>query len=280
MRMRSDPAPRRRLHRGIGPAALGATAAAALLAAPADRALAHPHVWIVATERVLYDKGTVTGIRNAWTFDDAFAADALDGLDTNGDGKYEPTELTELLATNMEGLEEFDYFTFAELAGERLAFAKPVDAALTYEDGKLTLHFTLPFEKPILAEAPAFSFAIYDPSYFIAFSYAETAPITLSEAAPEGCTAAIRPEEDETTSLADMQPGQLSPDLSSDVQSSIQDLANSFADNPTDTAAAAADAVADPTTIGRTPAPAGEEANILKVFGADMGNVVTVSCPG
>lgn len=39
--------------------------------------------------------GMITGIRVEWTFDETYAAFALEGLDTNGDGSYGPDEIND-----------------------------------------------------------------------------------------------------------------------------------------------------------------------------------------
>ena len=45
-------------------------------------AAAHPHVWVTMTEELLYaPDGSVTGIRNAWAFDDMFSALATQGIE-------------------------------------------------------------------------------------------------------------------------------------------------------------------------------------------------------
>ena len=51
----------------------------------------------------------------------------------------------------------------------------------------LTLHFTLPLAKPVLAEAKGFTFAVGDPSFFIAFEPAADDPVKLGAGAPTGC---------------------------------------------------------------------------------------------
>jgi ABC-type uncharacterized transport system substrate-binding protein len=33
----------------------------------ATGAQAHPHVWVIMNETVLYDKGSITGLQQAWT---------------------------------------------------------------------------------------------------------------------------------------------------------------------------------------------------------------------
>ena len=167
----------------------------------ATEVAAHPHVWVTMQETVLYDKGTITGLQQTWTFDEIYTQQAIEGLDKNGDGKYDREELKELAKVNIDGLKEFNYFTYAKLGDKSLTFKPPINYWLDYTDkGILTLHFTLPLEQPQSADAPGFNFSIFDASYFIAFDFAEKDPVKLGAHAPPGCKAAIHePSEDEDT---------------------------------------------------------------------------------
>jgi ABC-type uncharacterized transport system substrate-binding protein len=184
---------------------VGPLTALALACLPSAGALAHPHVWVTVKSTIAYDNGAITGLQQSWTFDEFYTATAIEGLDANGDGKYDREELTELAQVNIDGLKEFDYFTHAKLGDGALKFKAPVDYWLEHTDkGILTLHFTLPLEQAVLAEAPAFTFSIYDPSYFIAFTLAEKQPIRLGAGAPAGCTAAVHdPLDDDEPTEAD-----------------------------------------------------------------------------
>lgn len=179
--------------------------AAAFCAAP-NGAQAHPHVWVTMKETVLYDKGTITGLQQAWTFDELYTQTAIEGLDKNGDGKYDREELQELAQVNIDGLKEFDYFTYAKLGETPLKFKPPVDYWLEYTDkGILTLYFTLPLEAPVPADARGFNFAVFDSSYFIAFDFAEADAIKLGADAPAGCKPSINepPEDSQEQQLSE-----------------------------------------------------------------------------
>ena len=178
-------------------AAKASLAAVAAIAASASGALAHPHVWVTVEATVDYDKGTVVGLTHKWTFDEMYTAMAIQGLDTNNDGTYDRKELAELAQVNIDGLKEFDYFTFAKLGDASRPFSPPTDYWLEYNNGQLSLHLKTPLQKPVLAEAEGLSFAIYDPSYFIAFDMAKANPVRVSEGAPAGCAASLEvPVED------------------------------------------------------------------------------------
>ena len=169
------------------PTMLAVLAAAMFLIGGArESAEAHPHVWVTSKAEVVYEKSQIVAIQHHWTFDEFYTAMAIQGLDKNGDGIYSREELADLAKTNMDGLSEFDFFTFATLAKVKVEFAPPVDAWLEHKDGILTLHYRLPFKKPIPASTEGFSFAVYDPSFFIAFELAKGEAVTLA-GAPAGC---------------------------------------------------------------------------------------------
>lgn len=153
-------------------------------------AIAHPHVWITAREAVVFDdKGRIAAIRNSWVFDEMYSAFATQGLGKDG---QLPTkeDLAPLAKTNVESLEEFDYFTHAKVDGHKVEFAPPTDYVLEERPDKLVvLNFTLPLKAPV-NPGRAFTFQVYDPTYFVAFSLEEKDPVSLA-AAPQGCSAGV-----------------------------------------------------------------------------------------
>ena len=173
---------RRRLPRNLMqvPLALIVAACAFLMAA---RAEAHPHVWVTMTAEVLYaPDGSATAVRHAWTFDDMYSAFATTGIPAKTPGQFTREELQPLAQINAESLKEYDYFTYAKINGKKLkgAFTDPVDYWLDYDPKQtvLTLHFTLPFKKPV--KAKVLTVEIYDPEFFIDFGFAEKNPINSS----------------------------------------------------------------------------------------------------
>jgi ABC-type uncharacterized transport system substrate-binding protein len=155
------------------------------LAVGARQAQAHPHVWITAKSELIYaPDGSIIGVRHAWTFDDMFSTYALQGLETKVKGVYSHEELAPLAQTNVESLKEFGFFTFARADGKKEKFEEPVDYFLEYNDGLLTLHFTLPLKTPVKARTLALE--VFDPEFFIDFKFADTDPVKLA-GAPGAC---------------------------------------------------------------------------------------------
>jgi ABC-type uncharacterized transport system substrate-binding protein len=165
----------------------GALAAAVLCATFASAADAHPHMWVTVETTVLHGKGGFVGLSYKWTFDEAYTAMAIDGLDKNKDGIYDRQELAELAKVNIDGLKDFAYFTYAFLDGRKLGTGDAQDYWLEHKSGILTLHFTLPFAAPVAGQPKELAFAIRDPEFFIAFELADAGAVKLGAGAPKGC---------------------------------------------------------------------------------------------
>jgi len=167
---------------------------ATLAAFAATAARAHPHAWVTMKSELIYaPDGRVTGVRHAWTFDDMFSTFATQGLASKEKGKFTREELAPLAQVNVESLKDFDYFTVAHVDGKKTELNQPVDYWLEFTDGLLTLHFTLPFKTP--AKAQNLSVEMYDPSWFVDFSFAQKDPVKLTNA-PAACQLSVlRPGE-------------------------------------------------------------------------------------
>jgi ABC-type uncharacterized transport system substrate-binding protein len=158
---------------------------------------AHPHVWVSMEGQLVYGPdGSITGVHYDWTFDDMFSAFATQGLDAKKPGQFTRQELAPLAQENVGSLKEFDYFTFANANGKKVEMKDPTDYYLDYntKDTVLTLHFTLPFKTPI--KAKELNVDIYDPEYFVDFTFKDVkSPVSL-QGAPSACKLTIvRPQE-------------------------------------------------------------------------------------
>lgn len=166
-------------------------AGALVFIASIGAAAAHPHVWVSVRDEVVFDKGLVTGVEQHWSFDEMYATMAIEGLDTNHDGVYDREELKELAQTNVDGLKDFDYFTYAKAAGKDLVFAPPRDYWLEYKNNILTLHFFLPLAAPLKPDANGIRIVVRDPSFFIDFAFDKDHAVALAPGAPAQCSATL-----------------------------------------------------------------------------------------
>ena len=156
---------------------------------------AHPHVWVTVETEILHDaQKNITGFQHKWTFDEFYSSFAIQGMDKNGDGKYDREELKELAEVNVTSLKEFGFFTFPKLGQSEVDCLEPRDYWLELNNNVLTLHFTLPLKEPVAKDKlKEFQFAVYDPTFYVAFEFAEKDPIRL--AGLTGCKPVIsRPQ--------------------------------------------------------------------------------------
>lgn len=176
---------------------LSIAAMAAFVAGGPVPALAHPHVWVTVTTEILYAPDqTITGLRHKWTFDEMYSAFAVQGLDKDGDGKYSREELQPLAQVNIEALKPFGLYTYPKLGEKLLERKDAADYWLEFADGSLSLHLTLPLVDPVPADkVKDFTFGVYDPTFYVAFSYAEETPVRLAGGAPDACAAKVAPPE-------------------------------------------------------------------------------------
>ncbi|HUN12111.1 MAG TPA: DUF1007 family protein [Rhabdaerophilum sp.] len=165
---------------------------AGLLLAGAGTASAHPHVLVsVRTTTVINDQGEVEALKHAWKFDDAFSTFSTQGLDKNGDGKFDREELADLAKVNVESLSEYGYFSFIRRGKDQAEFGSVKDYWLSHDGKNLTLHFTLPLAgKPFRIQD--IRLEVYDPTFFVAFDFEKDNPVTV-EGGKLACTTNIAP---------------------------------------------------------------------------------------
>ncbi len=156
-------------------------------------ARAHPHVNVISSATINIEQGAIQSITHIWAFDEFYSTVAVEGLAKNAAGGYGRSELAELAKVNIDGLKEFDYFTFVKLAGAdiKIGDPKPDSYWLEHKDGILSLHFTVPLAKPVPMDAKGFVVTVTDPSYFIAFEFAANEAAKLNDSAPKACKAEI-----------------------------------------------------------------------------------------
>jgi ABC-type uncharacterized transport system substrate-binding protein len=180
---------------------------AALVFLLVREAQAHPHVWVTMKSELVYGAdGTVTGVRHAWTFDDMFSTFATQGLESKEKGKFTREELAPLAQVNVESLKEFDYFTVARANGKKAPLNGPVDYYLEFTDNLLTLHFMLPFKTPVKTQS--LDIEMFDPTWFVDFSFAEKDPVKLVGAPAECKISFARPGEASAAAAPKSQPGE------------------------------------------------------------------------
>ncbi|MEL7529222.1 MAG: DUF1007 family protein, partial [Pseudomonadota bacterium] len=244
-----------------------------LLIAGVTSAVAHPHVFVEARSKLVFDDdGNAVAVKHVFRFDDAFSAFAIQGFDTNQDGFYSREELGELAKVNVESMADFGYFTFGDNTRVELDFSAPTDywlEAKTHsvedywmmkpedfeaieEDIRmnggtaieevelLELHFVLPLKDPSDASAPI-TLDVYDPTYYVDFRFGQEADAVGIVNAPGACQVTRKepPPLDAATAYALAQIGPEQRDLPPELQSAAATQVNQMIVNCAGAAAGA-----------------------------------------
>jgi len=204
--------------------------AAAITTLAVSSAAAHPHVFVDGQAELLFDdQQRLTGVHNIWQFDAAFSEYAVQGLDADSDGDLSEAELKPLAKINVSALEEYEFFSYLTIGSDRALLLPPEDYWLEFENGRLTLFFTLPLEEPSMVGEYAM-LEVFDREYFVEFGFPNDRPVQL-KGAPAGCASRHHAPEELDTRIMSILNGisQDQRELPPDLVQAVSSLANYFA---------------------------------------------------
>jgi nickel/cobalt exporter len=157
-----------------------------LLALTTASALAHPHLFVDARATITFDEaGNLSLIRNEWTFDEAFSAWQVQGLDANSDGETSSEESQALADENLAALADFGFYTSVGQAEQSVELERIGDARFEFFDRRSTLTFSVAPKVPFRIEGKL-EIGIADPAYYVGITFADASAVKV-ENLPAGC---------------------------------------------------------------------------------------------
>ncbi len=133
----------------------------------------HPHGLIVVEQTFVFDETGLREIRSLWRYDAFASTDLFGAYDTDADGELSSLESAKLAARLEKDLHKDHYFTrLVENGVERFidAIENPEVAMERY---KILFSFSIPCRMEAADAVSEVRIEQYDPSYYIAFEYAE-----------------------------------------------------------------------------------------------------------
>ncbi len=141
---------------------------------------------------ILFDaSGKVEALQVHWRFDELYSLLLLEEL-KGPDGEISDDRLKALARQNIENLKEFSYFTFIEVAGHKVNYREITQYESKVEGNRVSLDFIVPLNEPVDPLLQSFTYAVYDPTYFISFLHMEQTPVVLDGDARPECGYAIK----------------------------------------------------------------------------------------
>ena len=152
--------------------------------------LGHPHMWVDLESRVVLniDDGRVV-IQQIWLFDDFFSTSVIEdaSLDPGGTNAGIQKEIDRIT----EALKPYNYYTEIEMGGKNLSSTLVGDVTWEVIQNRIKLRFTIAPNKSSVSDVQGWSYAIFDPTYYIEMLHEEGATITIDGDLTQKCSSWI-----------------------------------------------------------------------------------------
>ena len=162
------------------------------LTGQADRAEAHPHVWINDVTTFLFKDRQLVGIHHHWQFDEIFSSFVIEQHDHDRNGKFDQTENASVQKEAFSNLHDYGYFTHVRIDDKKVALDKVVDFRATIKKDVLIYEFTLQMPKPVDVTTRHFAVGVFDPEYYVEVDLDENDPVHFTGLPSGACTFDIR----------------------------------------------------------------------------------------
>lgn len=147
---------------------------------------AHPHMWVDLKSQIILDgNDKVSAIYQEWLFDDFFSAAMLEEAALHPDGVA--VAIKQKGAELMKNLKPYNYFTLAKRDGVTMPLIQQGEVVAEIRENRVWMGFTVSIESPVNLASQAFSYAIFDPTYYIEMYHAEGETISFQGTAPDNC---------------------------------------------------------------------------------------------
>ena len=111
----------------------------------ATMAVAHPHVFVDATVKAVFDQNSLVGIRNHWVYDEIYSAATFASADADGNGQLSAKESEQLKNTVLGPLASKNFYNYVLVETDFYATDGIKNFKAEMKNGKLVLDFTVLF---------------------------------------------------------------------------------------------------------------------------------------
>ena len=115
-------------------------------------AVAHPHVFVDATVKVLFDNGGFVGIENRWVFDEIYSRAMMSSGDADGDGKISTAENDWFRVAILDQLKPNNYYNYVQRGASFMKEEGLKNFRATFQNNRLVLDFVVAFSSAVEAD--------------------------------------------------------------------------------------------------------------------------------
>ena len=133
----------------------------------ASVAFAHPHVFVDAKVKVLFNESGLTGIQNHWVYDEIYSTASIASVDKDGDGKLSANESESLKSVVLNEIAKSNYFNYVQSGSEFLVAQAVKNFKASVKNGHLVLDFVVGFSAPVGTDYSMLVIVVADPSNYV-----------------------------------------------------------------------------------------------------------------
>lgn len=126
----------------------------------------HPHVFIDASVKIVFDEKGLAGARITWVFDEMFSSMIIMDFDRNKNRQFEPEEVAEVKAGAFSNLKEYEYFTHIKIDGKPFRVTFVSDFSAKIKKDHMIYTFFVPCHVCATTAFKQLRLSVYDPEFY------------------------------------------------------------------------------------------------------------------
>ena len=128
---------------------------------------AHPHVFVDAKIKVVFDSVGFSAVHNQWVYDELYSTAMMSTLSEGSAGKISSEESSKLCNEILEPLKASNYYNYILLETAFLKAERLSNCRVAFKNNRLVLNFDVHFSKPATADYTMLVVVVADPTNYI-----------------------------------------------------------------------------------------------------------------
>lgn len=127
----------------------------------------HPHVFVDATVKALFDGSGFKAVHNHWVYDELYSMAMMSSGDVDGDGKISAKENKWFLEAILAPIKQSNYYNYVLLGTNFLKVQGLENFKASFVKNRLVLDFDARFSEPATADYTMLVIVVTDPTNYI-----------------------------------------------------------------------------------------------------------------